>query len=164
MTVPWLPDWYVVPGWPSAEDAVKALFAPMFPAVPDGVQVVNQLPDDEAGTGWAGRILFIARGGGATVSPRHDQAAMQLAAITGSRADSLLLSGFVRDICDSIKDDQTEVELDDDTIATITEVVEIAGPEEVPGMEYDERIIPATYLFTFANALQTPDYSRYIGD
>ncbi len=163
MTIEWLPSWYV-PGWPSAEDAVKALYRPVFPTgVAGAVRVVNELPDDEAGTGWTGRILFIARAGGATVSVRHDQAAMQIAAITDSRADSLILSGFVRDINTSIEDDEIEVELDNGTVATITEVLEIAGPEEVPGMEYDERIIPATYLVTFANPLETPDYSGYLG-
>ncbi len=163
MTIPWLPDWYV-PGWPSAEDAVKALYRPVFPTgVAGAVQVVNQLPDDELDTGWQGRLLFVARAGGATVSVRHDQAAMQIAAITDSRADSLILAGFVRDINTSIEDDEIEVELDNGSVVTITEVTEIAGPEEVPGIEYDERIIPATYLFTFAYPLETPDYSGYLG-
>lgn len=163
MAIPWLPNWYV-PSWPSAEDAVLALYRPLFPTgVGGAVQVVNQLPDDEASTGWTGRILFVARAGGAAVTVRHDQAAMQIAAITDSRADSLILSGFVRDINTSIEDDEIEVELAGGSVATITEVTEIAGPEEVPGMEYDERIIPATYLFTFANPLETPDYSGYLG-
>lgn len=163
MTIPWLPDWYV-PGWPVAEDAVKALFISTLPAdVPGAVDVVNQLPDNDLGTGWTGRLLYVARAGGAITTARHDQAAMQLAAITNTRADSLTLQGFVRDVLTCIGDNEVDVELSDGSIVTITDVVEIAGPEEVPGVEYDELIVPGTYLFTFTSPLETPDYSRYIG-
>ena len=161
MTIPWLPDWYT-PGLPLAEDAVKALFVPLFPTgVPGAVQVVNQLPDGMFDTGWAGRILFVARFGGAA-DIRRDQAAIQLAAATNSRTDSLVLNGFVRDVLLCI-DDDVYVALPDGRGATICEVKETTGPEEVPGVEFDERIVPSTFLFTFDNPLETPDYSDHLG-
>ena len=59
--IDWLPAWYE-PAVATAEDAMKALFVPLFPTgVPGAVQVVNQLPDGVLDTGWSGRILFIPR-------------------------------------------------------------------------------------------------------
>lgn len=161
MTVAWLPTWYSS-GLPLAEDAVKALFVPLFPIGVDGaVQVVNQLPDGALETGWRGHILFIARFGGAG-KVRRDQAAIQIAAITNSRTDSLLLNGFARDMLTDAED--IEVTLPDGSVATIVTVAEITGPEEIPGAEYDERIVPSTFLFTFDTPLATPDYSAHLGN
>ncbi|BDY33159.1 phage tail termination protein [Mycolicibacterium mageritense] len=161
-TYPWLPDWYDVQGFPFAEGAVRALLEPLFPTNVDGaVEVVNQLPDAVLDTGWFGRILFIARFGGAG-DIRKDQAAMQIAAITNSPTDSQVLTGFVRDVLVCV-DDPIEVELEDGRAATITAVSEMTGPEEIPGLEYDERIVPSTFLFTFDNPLSTPDYSDHLG-
>lgn len=161
-TPPWLPDWYA-PGLRIAEDAVRALFAPLFPTdVPGAVEVINQLPDDALGTGWSGRLLYIARFGGAA-QLRRDQAAIQFGSITNARNDSLLLDGFVRDMLASLCDDETEVALPGGQVVTIVEVGETNGSEEVPGAEYDERIVTSTHLFTFDIPLETPDYSRYLG-
>ncbi|GAA2418127.1 phage tail termination protein [Mycolicibacterium llatzerense] len=160
--IPWLPAWYQ-PGLASAEDAVKSLFQPLFPTgVPGAVEVINELPDGVLDTGWFGRMLYIARSGGAA-NVRRDQAPVQIAAITTSRSDSLVLSGFVRDVLVPLEEN-VEVELSSDgRIVTIVGVEEISGPEEIPGQEYDERIIPSTYLFTFDNPLATPDYSDHLG-
>ena len=161
-TYPWLPNWYEVPGFPLAESAVKALFVPLFPTGVDGaVEVVNQLPDGIVDTGWFGRMLFVARGDGVG-DIRKDQAAMQIAAITNSPTDSQALIRFIRDLLVCVED-PIEVELEDGDAATITAVREITGPEEIPGLEYDERIVPATFLFTFDNPLSTPDYSDHLG-
>ncbi len=162
MTVPWLPNWYE-PGLSPAEDAVMSLFQPLFPTgIPGAVEVINELPDGVLDTGWFGRLLYIARSGGAA-DVRRDQAPVQIAAITTSRSDSLVLNGFVRDILVPLEEN-VEVELSGDgRIVTIVSVEEITGPEEIPGQEYDERIIPATYLFTFDNPLATPDYSDHLG-
>ncbi|MEX3644461.1 phage tail termination protein [Mycolicibacterium porcinum] len=161
MTVPWLPAWYET-GLPIAEDAAKALMAPLFPTgVTGAVEVVNQLPDEMLDTGWIGRLLFLGRLGG-VADVRRDQAVIQIAAITNARTDSLLLNKFVRDVLLCI-DDEIEVELEDGTTATIIAAKEITGPEEVPGLEYDERIIPSTFIFTFDNPLETPDYSDHLG-
>lgn len=165
MTIPWLPDWYK-PGLPIAEAATKALLAPLFPTGFGGaVQVEYQLPDAILDTGWAGRMLFVARFGGAA-DVRRDQAAIQLSAITNSQTDSQLLNGFVRDVLLCIDDDiEVEFELPGglSATATIVDVREITGPEEVPGLEYDERIVPSAYMFTFDNPLETPDYSDHLG-
>lgn len=161
MTVPWLPAWYVA-GLPMAEDALKALFVPLFPTgVTGAVEVVNQLPDAMLDTGWFGRILFVGRLGG-VADVRRDQAAIQIAGITNSRSDSQLLNKFVRDVLLCI-DDDIEIELEDGNTATITGAQEITGPEEVPGLEYDERIVPSTFVITFDNPLETPDYSDHLG-
>lgn len=161
-TYPWLPNWYEVPGFPLADGAVKALFVPLFPTGVEGqVEVVNQLPDAVLDTGWFGRILFVVRSGGAG-DIRKDQAAMQVAAITNSPTDSQVLIRFIRDVLVSVED-PIEVELEDGDAATITAVSEMTGPEEIPGLEYDERIVPATFLFTFDNPLSTPDYSDHLG-
>ena len=164
MTLAWLPNWYR-PGLPLAEDAVKALLAPLFPTTvtdPGGpVQVINQLPDEMFGTGWMGRLLYIARFGGAA-DIRRDQAAIQIAAATNSRTESLILNGFVRDVLVCIEDD-VHVTLPDGRGATICDAKETTGPEEVPGVEFDERIVPSTFLFTFDNPLEIPDYSDHLG-
>lgn len=161
-TYPWLPNWYEVPGFPLADSAAQALFAPLFPTGIDGaVEVVLQLPDAVLDTGWFGRILFIARGGGAG-DIRKDQAAMQVAAITNSPTESQALIRFIRDVLVCVED-PIEVELEDGDVVTITAVSEMTGPEEIPGLEYDERIVPATFLFTFDNPLSTPDYSDHLG-
>lgn len=163
MTVPWLPDWYQAAGLRIAEDTVRALFQPLFPsAVPGAVEVVNQIPDGTLDTGWTGRLLYVARFGGAA-HLRRDQAAIQTASITNDRNDSLTLDGFVRDMLQSIADDETEVELPDGRVVSIAGVTETNGPEEVPGTEYDERIVTSTHLFTFDIPLETPDYSGYLG-
>ncbi|MFN3005140.1 hypothetical protein [Mycolicibacterium wolinskyi] len=159
--VDWLPAWYQ-PGLPLAEDAVTALTQPLFPAnVAGAVQVVNQLPDGMLDTGWRGRALFVTRFDGAA-DVRADQAAMQLAAITNSRTDSQILITFIRDMFVCVED-PIEVELEDGRTATITAIAETSGPEEVPGLEYDERIVTALFVFTFANPLETPDYSDHLG-
>ncbi len=161
MTVAWLPGWYE-PGAPMVEDAIKALFAPLFPTGVDGaVTVINQLPDDMFYTGWKGRLLYIARVGGAA-DMRRDQAVVQIAAVTNSRTDSLLINGFVRDVLVCI-DDPIDVEMPDGQIATIIDATETGGPEEVAGADYDERICPSTFLFTFDNPLHIPDYSNHLG-
>ena len=87
---------------------------------------------------------------------------MQIAAITNSPTDSQALIRFIRDLLVCVED-PIEVELEDGDAATITAVREITGPEEIPGLEYDERIVPATFLFTFDNPLSTPDYSDHLG-
>lgn len=162
MTPPWLPAWYE-PGLRIAEDAVQALFVPLFPTgVPGAVAVVNQLPDGTLTTGWTGRLLYIARFGGAA-QLRRDQAAIQFGSITNNRNDSLQLDGFVRDMLASMADDEIEVELPDGSVVSIAGVTETNGSEEVPGAEYDERIVTSTHLFTFDIPLHTPDYSEYLG-
>nr|WP_052741232.1 hypothetical protein [Mycobacterium sp. UM_NZ2] len=161
MSFDWLPTWYV-PGLPWVEDAITALLQPLFPTdVSRPVEVVNQLPDAVMETGWVGRLLIITRFGGAA-DIRADQAAVQIAAVTNRRDESLVLNGFVRDVLPSIND-PIEIELPDGHLATLTAAMETAGPEEIPGEEYDERIVPSTFLFTFDNPLHTPDYSDHLG-
>lgn len=161
MSLDWLPAWYQ-PGLPIVDDTVKALMQPLFPTnVTNPVRVINELPDDVLETGWIGRLLLITRfGGGADI--RRDQAAVQLAAITNSRTDSLLLNGFIRDMLLCI-DSPIDIELPDGRLVTLTGAMETTGPEEVPGAEYDERIVPSTFLLTFDNPLHTPDYSNHLG-
>ncbi|SHT86080.1 Uncharacterised protein [Mycobacteroides abscessus subsp. bolletii] len=152
----WLPAWYTVRSV-MVEDALTAMFKPLLPTV----QVVNQLPDGTLDTGWTGRLLYIARGGGG-ITVRHDEAPALIASITNSRTDSNSLIGWVRDVLSCVED-EIDIDMPDGTTAQITEVREVSGPEEVPGAEYDERIVPATFAFTFATPLEMPDYSRYLG-
>lgn len=161
MSFDWLPSWYV-PGLPLVEDALNALLEPLFPTdVAQPVEVANQLPDGVMETGWVGRLLIITRFGGAA-DLRADQAAVQIAAVTSRRGDSLVLNGFVRDVLLSIND-PIDIELPDGRIVTLTDAVETTGPEEILGEDYDERIVPSTFLLTFDNPLHTPDYSGHLG-
>ena len=93
---------------------------------------------------------------------RRDQAAVQIAAVTNRRVESVALNGFVRDVVVCI-DDDIDIVLPDGRTLTLTSAAESSGPEEIPGEEYDERIVPSTFLFTFDNPLQTPDYSDHLG-
>lgn len=161
MSVDWLPSWYQL-GLSIVDDALKALLQPLFPtSVTSPVRVINELPDGVLDTGWIGRLLLITRFGGAA-DIRRDQAAVQLASITNARTDSLLLNGFVRDVLVCI-DSPIDIELPDGRLMTITGAMETTGPEEVPGADYDERIVTSTFLLTFDNPLGTPDYSDHLG-
>lgn len=135
----WFPDFYTAPVYPNVEDVLDTLWNRLLGT---GVTVISYIKEDHIKRLQDGEaFLRIARTSGHINGDQlRDQARVQTAALTPSRADSQELIGCVRDIYEAINHGGLYVDG-----ALIRETGEVIGPQLIPEQIRESRLVPVTH-------------------
>jgi hypothetical protein len=150
-----LPDWYRG-GYPDVEKLLRTLFAPLLA----NTHVVSWIPkpstyNDEitAGRGY----LRIYRTGGAInyTGARRDEPRVQFAALRSTRDESWELIEFVRQVLSCFVDNGAIVP---GTPTKLHAEGEVVGPQLIPELLQDDRLVPITFELHTWKPKGLPDY------
>jgi hypothetical protein len=149
-----LPAWYEG-GYPDIEKLVRALFQPLLAST----DVVSWIPkpetyEDKLATGRS-YLRAYRTGGAIDYVKRRDQPRVQYAALTGSRDDSWELVEFVRQVLSCFVDNGTIIPGTEYQLYAEGEVV---GPQLIPELLQDDRLVPITFEFHTWKPKGLPDY------
>lgn len=165
------PDWWKG-GFPDRElvvmdmlqfvlDRVDVLDSNGDPILDDGnprrPQAVSWLPAD-----YASRLPMVRvfRGGGAAAPGiMADPASVQVAAIADTRAESWELIEFCRQWLLSYANGGTVVRADNST-TLVDSVGELIGPQLMPELNPDKRLVPLTFRVVCRKPRGLPDYAK----
>lgn len=153
----WYPDWYKG-GYPDIETVLVQLFSELL----TGVEIVNFLEQNAVDRLQAGTaFLRIARTSGhIDGDQQRDQARVQLAAWTPSRADSWELIEFVRQVLEAIDRGGGMWVAG----AVLKAAGEVVGPQLIPEQIRESRLIPVTYDIWVGHPATGPDtYPQALG-
>jgi hypothetical protein len=166
-----LPDWFKG-GFPDREKVVRDALAPILATVDvfdaNGVQVFDGpnprrpytctfLPE---GYGDMLPIIRLYRGGGAAdAGVLSDPASVQVAVIADTREESWELMEYCRMWLLSYARGGTVVRADGST-TLIDSVGELVGPQQVPEMNPDKRMVPLTFRVVCRKPRGLPDYEK----
>jgi len=153
-----LPQWYQG-GYPDIEKLLRALLQPLL----SDVNVVSWIPKPDvyqaeldAGRGY----LRTYRTGGAMnlIAQNRDEPRVQFAALCPSRDESWQLIEFIRQVLSCfIRETGVLLNLDGTPVKFAAEG-EIAGPQLIPELLQDDKLVPITFqLFTW-KPKGLPDY------
>jgi len=153
------PDWYAG-GWSDRELLMLDLTQRWLDELtPTGVSC-TWIPDDIETLLAEGRVVARVHRGGLGADGIVDAAAIQVAVITASRADSWAAMEYLRQMILSYTHGGP-VRREDGSISLISFVEEINGPQQIEEMDLDdERIVPATFRIESKLPDTVPDYAR----
>lgn len=152
------PDWYEG-GFPDAELVVMDLAQTFLDLLtPTGV-AVSWLTKDHTDIVDSGRPVVRVHRGGLGADGLWDPAAVQLGSIASTRSDSWQVMEYLRQILRSYEHGGG-VRREDGSITTIQSVTEIVGPQQLPELQRDHRLVPATFRIVFRAPRRQPDYAR----
>lgn len=166
------PDWYQG-GFPDRELVVKDALQPVLNLIDvfdiSGAQIMDgtvprrptlytaKLPDNYSDRLPVGRIY---RGGGAAdVGVLSDPASVQVALIAATREDSWELMEFCRMWLLSYENGGT-VHRADGSKTVIDTVGELVGPQLIPELNPDNRMVPLTFRVVCRKPRGLPDYQK----
>lgn len=165
-----LPAWYEG-GFPDRELVVMDILQPVLDLIEirsGGVQVFDgATPRRPLACTWlpldyAQRlpVLRVYRGGGAAdVGIMRDPASVQVAAIGDTRAESWELIEFCRQWLLSYAHGGTVVRADNSK--TVVDCIEeLVGPQQVPELNPDKRLVPLTFRVPCRKPRGLPDYAK----
>lgn len=134
----WFPDFYTAPVYPNVEEILDTLWKRLL----HGVTVISYIKEEHIKRLQDGEaFLRIARTSGHINGDQlRDQARVQTAALTPSRADSQELIGFVRDMYETANHGGLYV-----ADALIRETGEVVGPQLIPEQIRESRLVPVTH-------------------
>lgn len=148
------PDWYKG-GFPDQEAVVKDLLTPFLAMCSPVPQAVAWLPDHYQ---EVLPIVRIYRGGGGA-DGLFDPAAIQLGVIAETRAESWALAEYCRQVMLSYIDGG-HVRHADNSATTIQSIAEMVGPQLLPELNPDDRLVPVTFRVECRRPRGLPDYAR----
>ena len=151
------PDWYEG-GFPDRELVVMDALQPFLDLMTPTGLAVTWLPDDYDDLVRAGHSIVRVYRGGLGVEGIFDAAAVQLGVIAGTRADSWSVMEYLRQMLLSYKRGGP-VRREDGSITHITSVEEMIGPQQVPELNPDYRLVPATFRVECRQPRDIPDYA-----
>src|SRR5690606_31292455 len=102
-------------------------------------------------------VVRVYRGGG-TEHGLFDSAAVQIAVIAATRADSWAVMEYLRQIMLSYERGGP-VRREDGSITMLASVDEIVGPQQLPELNPDHRLVPATFRVECRYPRTRPDYT-----
>lgn len=151
-----LPEWYEG-GFPDREHVVMDLLQPFLDLVTPRVQAVSWLPDKY---GDHLPIVRVYRGGGGTDGEGSaDNAAIQIAVIGRSRKESWALMEYCRQVMLSY-DHGGAVLREDGSTTEVDSISEMVGPQQIPELNPDFRLVQLTFRVPCRRPKSTPDYAR----
>ncbi|MFC9432685.1 hypothetical protein [Nocardia sp. NPDC057030] len=105
-------------------------------------------------------VVRVYRGGGAAdVGVMRDPASVQVAVIADTREESWVLLEFCRQWLLSYQRGGTVVRADEST-TLIDTVEELVGPQQVPELSPDKRLVPLTFRVVCRKPRGLPDYQK----
>jgi hypothetical protein len=151
------PDWYEG-GWPDRELVMCDLVQKYLDLLtPQGVAVTWLLDDHFALVDSGVPVAWIYRGG-LSSEGLWDPAAVQLRVITATRADSWKLLEYLRQMLLSYEHGGP-VRREDGSITQVASIEEMDGPQQVPEIEPDHRLVSATFNVECRLPQNLPDYA-----
>jgi hypothetical protein len=151
------PDWYVG-GFPDRELLLCDLLQKFLDLCTPAGLACTWLPDDYREMVDDGIPVVRVYRGGMGADGQWDAAAMQVAVIAATRADSWALMEYLRQILLSF-DCGGKVRRADGEIDTITSIMEMVGPQQIPELNPDFRMVPATFRVECRRDRHLPDYA-----
>lgn len=150
------PDWYEG-GYPDIEILLQLLFQPLLGTVQntDGswtpTYVVTWLPEPDTYDPWLDSGCAYLRayrmGGGINYDQNRDEPRVALAAVTRRRDDSWYLIEFVRQVLNAY---QRPGRIAGAPGVTLTMAGEVVGPQQIPEIIQDDRLVQITAGFHVA--------------
>lgn len=152
------PDWYEG-GYPDAELVMLDLTQTFLDMLTPAGIAVSYLTADHTEKVNAGVPVVRVYRGGASADGLFDPAAVQLATIASTRTDSWAVMEYLRQVMRSYEHGG-DVRREDGSYTVIQSVTEIVGPQQLPELNPDHRLVPATFRVTFRAPRELPDYAR----
>lgn len=152
------PNWYEG-GFPDTELLVLDLVQRFLDDLDPQGLAVTWLPDNYAELVDSGAPVVRVYRGGIASRGLFDPAAVQLGVIASSRADSWAVMEYLRQILLSF-DHGGPVKREDGSVSMIESVSEVVGPQQLPELNPDLRLVPATFRIETRRPRELPDYAR----
>lgn len=152
------PAWYHG-GYPDIEKLLTNYFQPML-----SVSVVSWLPKpkvyEDVLSNGEGFLRIYRTGGRINREEKRDEPKVQFAALTRSRDDSWALVEFVRQVFEAGFHKGAIVPT---TVHTLTAVGEAVGPQLIPELLQDDRLVPITYELHVQKPAGLDKYRQALG-
>lgn len=152
------PAWYTG-GFPDRELVVLDLVQSYLDLCTPAGLACTWLPDNYAQLVAGGTPVVRIYRGGMGADGLWDAAAVQVGVIASTRADSWAVMEYLRQILLSF-DHGGKVTRADDSITLISSIEEIVGPQQIPELNPDNRLVPATFRVECRIPRDVPDYAR----
>ncbi|WP_440446532.1 phage tail termination protein [Nocardia amamiensis] len=152
------PDWYEG-GWPDRELVVLDLAQRWLDLLNPPGLAVTWLPDDLNELLDAGCVVVRVYRGGLGADGLIDAAAVQLGVIGQTRADSWAVVEYLRQMLLSYEHGG-EVRHEDGSVSYVSFVEEMIGPQQLPELNPDHRLVPVTFRVECRLPRGIPDYAR----
>lgn len=155
------PSWWTVgaAGFPDIEKLLSTLFTPLL----TGVDVVAKIPKPDVyeaqlsqGNGY---LRFYRTGGAINYSEKRDEPRVQAAALTRSRDQSWELIEFTRQVLECFQHSA----IVPGTTTKLACVGEVVGPQLIPELIPDDRLVPVTFGFYTWKPKGLPNYRQALG-
>ncbi|MEV0367509.1 phage tail termination protein [Nocardia fusca] len=151
------PDWWEG-GYPDAELVVLDLAQTYLDMLTPAGMAVSYLTADHTELVDSGTPVVRVYRGGTAENRLFDPAAVQLGVIARTRRDSWEVLEYLRQVLRSFKSGGA-VRREDGSLTMIQSVSEIVGPQQLPELNPDHRLVPATFRVTFRYPRDMPDYA-----
>ncbi|WP_328439111.1 phage tail termination protein [Nocardia puris] len=151
------PDWYQG-GFPDRELVVMDLVQTYLNLCTPAGLACTWLPDNVNALVDAGTPVVRVYRGGLGADGLWDAAAVQLGVIAATRADSWSVMEYLRQIMLSYEHGGP-VRREDGSITMLQSVSEIVGPQQLPELNPDHRLVPATFRVECRIPRDVPDYA-----
>lgn len=152
------PGWYVG-GFPDRELVVMDLIQKYLDLLtPPGVAVTWLLDNHFALIESGVPVVRVYRGG-LNAEGIWDPAAVQLGVIAKTRADSWEVLEYLRQMMLSYEHGGP-VRREDGSITQVASIEEMNGPQQIPELNPDHRLVPATFNVECRLPQTVPDYAR----
>ncbi|WP_280393042.1 hypothetical protein [Nocardia wallacei] len=151
------PDWYEG-GYPDRELVVMDLIQTYLDMCDPAGIACTWLPDGMEDLLAQGIPVVRVYRGGLGADGLWDSAAVQLGVIAGTRADSWAVLEYLRQIMLSF-DHGGAVRREDGTLTMIASITEMVGPQQLPELNPDHRLVPATFNVECRLPRTIPDYA-----
>lgn len=152
------PDWWEG-GFPDAELVVIDLVQHYLDLLTPQGRAVTWLTDNHADLVDSGVPIVRVYRGGTGADGLFDPAAVQLGVIAATRADSWQVLEYLRQVMLSFEHGGG-VRREDDSITMVQSIEEMVGPQQLPELNPDHRLVPATFRVLFRYPRDKPDYAR----
>jgi hypothetical protein len=150
------PDWWKG-GFPDRELVVMDLLQPYLNMLSPQGLACSWLPEDY---GKKLPIVRVYRGGGSeNYEIRSDPANVQLGVIGATRADSWAVVEYCRQIMLSYRHGG-RVTREDGSTTIVQSIEEMTGPQQLPELSPDYRLVPITFQVNCKWPSGLPDYAR----
>lgn len=149
------PAWYGG-GWPDQELIACDLLTPFLNLLTPTGLAVTWLPDD-----YEKRVPIVRAyrtGGGADAEGNLDVGMVQLGVIGASRADSWSVAEFCRQVFLSYEHGGKVLRADS-TITNVVSISEAVGPQQLPELNPDYRLVPMTFQMVTSKPRPRPNYA-----
>lgn len=152
------PAWYEG-GFPDREEVVMDLVQTYLDLLTPQGKAVTFLTQEDGALVESGVPVVRVYRGGLNAEGLWDPAAVQLGVIAQTRADSWAVMEYLRQIMLSYKHGGS-VRRADGSVTLLSEVTEMNGPIQIPELNPDHRLVPATFNVECRRPADLPDYAR----